>query len=308
MRYTYLGDALTGPDLIGMQCDPVRRPDGKCVVSMKMATALVVDEQGNKHVVKRRRLRLNKKEDTMTGTTSPTNREHYAQMAAEHQIEAPIIRELGSPNWLPILLGLIDGLGYIGGSFAAWLMSEAAAPPNDIDIFATSQEGAYKITSALCGFEDIYESPRLSETAIGFSLSSARLLPQNTLAIQILRPHASWLSFPQDIINAFDLNVSRAIVLDEKTVLCDTDAGGTYGKILRISDPVRTMTRVVKYAQRGVRFNRLELLKLFDAWDSASPERKAEIKTIAIQTEADEMPTDYRDWSNDNSEDDYQGD
>lgn len=58
MRYIYLGDALTAPEFVGMACDPVRRADGKCVVSVKMATALVVDAQGRKHVVKRRRLRL----------------------------------------------------------------------------------------------------------------------------------------------------------------------------------------------------------------------------------------------------------
>lgn len=60
MRYTYLGNKLTDPTLIGMQCDPVRRADGKCIVSMKMATALVMDERGQRHVVLRRRLRVNK--------------------------------------------------------------------------------------------------------------------------------------------------------------------------------------------------------------------------------------------------------
>lgn len=60
MRYTYLGDALTAPHLRGMQCDPVRRPDGKCIVSVRMATALVVDADGKRYVVKRRRLRVNK--------------------------------------------------------------------------------------------------------------------------------------------------------------------------------------------------------------------------------------------------------
>lgn len=60
MRYTYKGDALTDPALIGAQFDPVRRADGKCIVSQKMATALVIDEQGNKYVVLRRKLRLNK--------------------------------------------------------------------------------------------------------------------------------------------------------------------------------------------------------------------------------------------------------
>ena len=61
MRYTYLGDHLTAPGIMGMQCDPVRRTDGKCVVSVKIATALVVDSAGRRHVVKRRRLRLNRK-------------------------------------------------------------------------------------------------------------------------------------------------------------------------------------------------------------------------------------------------------
>lgn len=59
MRYTYLGDTLTAPHLVGLQCDPVRRPDGRCIVSIRMATALVADADGNRYVVKRRRLRLN---------------------------------------------------------------------------------------------------------------------------------------------------------------------------------------------------------------------------------------------------------
>ena len=60
-RYTYLGDRSTRPDLRGLQCDPVRRADGRCVVSTRMAAALVVDVEGRRHVVARRRLRLNKK-------------------------------------------------------------------------------------------------------------------------------------------------------------------------------------------------------------------------------------------------------
>lgn len=61
MRYTYLGDKLTDDNLRGMQCNPVRRADGKCIVSISMATALVEDAEGNRYVVARRRLRLNNK-------------------------------------------------------------------------------------------------------------------------------------------------------------------------------------------------------------------------------------------------------
>lgn len=63
MRYTYLGDKLTADGLRGMTCDPVRRQDGKCIISAKMATAMVVDANGNRYVVLRRRLRLTEKHD-----------------------------------------------------------------------------------------------------------------------------------------------------------------------------------------------------------------------------------------------------
>lgn len=64
MRYTFLGDKLTRPELRGMQCDPVRNGQGKCVISVTMASALVVDEAGRMHVVPRRRLRVNRYEQT----------------------------------------------------------------------------------------------------------------------------------------------------------------------------------------------------------------------------------------------------
>lgn len=60
MRYTFIGERLSDPNLAGMQCDPVKL-NGKCVVGQKMATALVVDAQGNRYVLPRRRLRLNSK-------------------------------------------------------------------------------------------------------------------------------------------------------------------------------------------------------------------------------------------------------
>lgn len=57
MRYTYLGDRLTRPDLKGQACDPVRRPDGRCVVGQ--GKAAVIFQSGQRVIVIRRRLRLN---------------------------------------------------------------------------------------------------------------------------------------------------------------------------------------------------------------------------------------------------------
>ncbi len=86
-RYTYLGTRQTDPALRGMQVNPVKDARGKCAVSglrsrlkrgvieggcirievlpcvaspRSMGSALVVDEAGTRHVVSRRRLRVNK--------------------------------------------------------------------------------------------------------------------------------------------------------------------------------------------------------------------------------------------------------
>jgi hypothetical protein len=60
-RYIYLGDRLTDPLLVGMQCDPVRRPDGKCIVGQKPRNQLVIDAAGRRYVVLARRLKLNER-------------------------------------------------------------------------------------------------------------------------------------------------------------------------------------------------------------------------------------------------------
>jgi hypothetical protein len=58
VKYVYLGDRMTDLALVNQRCDPVRRPDGKCIVSTRFATALVRFADGSERVVKRRRLRV----------------------------------------------------------------------------------------------------------------------------------------------------------------------------------------------------------------------------------------------------------
>jgi len=55
-RYRYLGDRWTDPRLRGQACDPVRRPDGRCIVGR--SKQLVRFGDGRARVVNRRRLRL----------------------------------------------------------------------------------------------------------------------------------------------------------------------------------------------------------------------------------------------------------
>jgi hypothetical protein len=57
MRYVYRGDRLTAPELRGQPCDPVRRPDGKCIRG-RNGNMLVVFADGVQRVVLARQLRL----------------------------------------------------------------------------------------------------------------------------------------------------------------------------------------------------------------------------------------------------------
>lgn len=56
MRYVYLGDRMTRPELVGAACDPVLRPDGKCIVGGSKQLVRFAD--GLEVIVLRRRLRV----------------------------------------------------------------------------------------------------------------------------------------------------------------------------------------------------------------------------------------------------------
>lgn len=56
MRYVYLGTKETARELIGQHCEPILRPDGKCVVGR--GGQLVRFDDGSVRVVVRRRLRV----------------------------------------------------------------------------------------------------------------------------------------------------------------------------------------------------------------------------------------------------------
>ena len=70
-RYRYLGDKMTCSSFKGQLCSPVRRPDGKCIVSVKMATALVRFADGREAVVARRRLRLEREQPDQNPDDEP---------------------------------------------------------------------------------------------------------------------------------------------------------------------------------------------------------------------------------------------
>lgn len=172
---------------------------------------------------------------------------------------------------------IIQGRGFIGGSYAAFMVATHKTPilPNDVDIFAVSKEAAFEIR------RDLQDHLRLvwkEETDIASTLKPSPLgKPQFNMDVQVVRPHPEWKEFPLDIVTSFDMDVCRAVLMDDCTALADVNVGDLQGKFLRINNPLRSMQRAMKYNARGVQFDAWELLKLFRAWDEIPQERKQEL-------------------------------
>lgn len=178
---------------------------------------------------------------------------------------------------------LYPNKGYIAGSYAAFMATRHDTPvlPNDIDIFATSNEHAYQI------MHDLYDGPfSVDENEVAITITRGK----GQMQIQIVKPHPEWKHFPVDIINSFDLDISRALLLSPSMVLADKNVGYSDGKLLRINNPLKSLKRVMKYAARGIEFNDHELYKLFAAWDQVKPEKKKELLEEAHQAT---LPRDY---------------
>lgn len=80
----YLGDRHTRPELVDQPCDPVLRPDGKCIVGG--SKQLVVFADGTEVVVMRRRLRIVKAEPTQPASVLPFKYDRFEDCpdAAKH--------------------------------------------------------------------------------------------------------------------------------------------------------------------------------------------------------------------------------
>lgn len=190
----------------------------------------------------------------------------------EHIVELKVRR--GFETISPVF-DIIQGRGFIGGSYAAFMVASHDTPilPNDVDIFTTSEEEASRLVA------DITSDLGMTwdyETEVASTLRPYRPSVFN-MEIQVVRPHPEWKHFPLDIVSSFDMDICRAILLNDSTVLADVNAGDLEGKFLRINNPLRSLRRAMKYHARGVEFTDWELIKLFRAWEAFPPERRQEL-------------------------------
>lgn len=185
----------------------------------------------------------------------------------EHWNEFEVVR--GFRRIRP-LFEAVQGGGFIAGSYAAYMATPSPViTPGDVDVFATSNINAEQIAERL-----------MSQYGINWLDNNLVMNSHGTIGgmkIQIVRPNPEWKEFPADILNSFDMDVCRALLLRPDCVIADHNVGLPQGKLLRIHNPMRSLRRVMKYHRRGVGFDDWELIKLFRAWDEMPSERKQEL-------------------------------
>jgi hypothetical protein len=196
------------------------------------------------------------------------------------------------------LYDLIGDRGWIAGGFAAWMGSEHDDPilPSDIDIFAVSNEAAWAITQEICALRNW----AWDVSPIAYTCKPNKMLnfygEQDTRrTIQVIMPDPKWIKLwesyepkegdistlkPQIILNSFDFDVCRGLLLSPEVVIGDPNMGGKDARILVIRNPVQNMRRVIKYSRKGVRFDEKELYKLFWAYESINETRRSQIRDM----------------------------
>ena len=197
---------------------------------------------------------------------------------------------------------IVQGKGFIAGSYAAYMVGGFEFTPGDVDVFATSGENADSIFWGC--------SEYLGLDYVGRSSIARNLLPLSTskiqLPVQIISPNPTWVNFPDDIVQSFDMDVCRAILISPAELMCDENIGLGKAKFLKINDPLRSLKRALKYHKRGFDFDDWELIKLLQAWDQLDADRKSSVISTA-RTECFEGEYEGDDDYDDDNDNEYWG-
>jgi hypothetical protein len=199
----------------------------------------------------------------------------------------------GRDEILP-LVALLDGRGYIAGSYAAWMVTPVVNyEPADIDIFATTERNFFDISYALL-IQWHMEIIQNSDNVYGLTPTEKSPIQK---PIQVIKCHQNWKDLPLDILRSFDLTVCKALLAEWPYIIHHPDAGGLNAKILLVNNPMKEVMRVMKYHKRGVIFDPFCLLKIFKAWDQMTPAQKQQTFDFydppLVEDDEDDYPEDY---------------
>lgn len=175
---------------------------------------------------------------------------------------------------------------HVLGGFARWLASplKDAPKPGDVDIYCEDQRAFERMDRHLRaqGCSRKYDTDR---SFTYYNAKRYNRLP----TIQLIKPQINKIvvstGSPQEMIDSFDLVISKVAVLSPEECLVHPDfTAHEKRKMLVFSDrsnPVRSVLRAMKYAAKGYSLPQEEASKLLDRWNDTEEKERKETRELA---------------------------
>jgi len=182
---------------------------------------------------------------------------------------------------IDLVFGATGGKGFICGGFARYAMSPLDSPviPSDIDLYCFDEPTYNDIIDALTKDErTVRRKASRIETKFDIVLSGGGY-NREILNLQVIRPFTI-MNMVSDgdalkILQNFDFTIAKCAILPDMTTLSHVDFLDHEQElklvVYNIHCPISSLKRIIKYTNRGYMIESVELLKLFEDYESRSP-------------------------------------
>lgn len=205
-------------------------------------------------------------------------------------IQVPLMRGFTEIAVLWELMGREQIKSMICGGWARYSCSQSPTPieATDVDLFPQSEGESSKLKAALAnvGFKIKHEN----DVAITYERLKEHSDPRWLVCpvIQIIKPVVKGaivtVGAVEEVLNNFDFTVVRAAIISPTHGLIDEDfIEDDKSRKLRLKNihcPISSLHRCIKYSKKGYWLSIAETIKLFQDWDSRTPEYRAELTTM----------------------------
>jgi hypothetical protein len=197
----------------------------------------------------------------------------------------------------PLLNYLKDKSAFICGGYARYCLSPVKKPVKavDVDIYCKNEETYLLLKEHFkeVGLEIRFEN----QMAITYKLQKE--VYQGCPTIQLIKPMdvgaVLTQGTPEEILENFDFTVVRcAIISDENGIRAiadedfEKDESTKFLRIKKIHCPISSLLRFMKYGKKGYFTRPVQLIRLFNDWDSRSDDYRNKIVETLTKIENNE--------------------
>ena len=231
------------------------------------------------------------------GPLLPTSREPFPSYQAEPA--TPVSKNETGWTLVPLRRGIVELNGllkimeqvtadtgepiYICGGYARWCASPLyePIPPNGIDVYCSG----IKSYDSMAGIFDrtLCMDRRIKHASTYCRPSDKGHVVYYLPPLQLISPQYGSTEIPS-ILGRFDFSVCRIGIQDTRWAVADAsfiaDETRKQLNIKVVQSPWQTLSRCMKYVQRGYRLAPSETMKLFQAWDGLPAKRRKAVITL----------------------------